>query len=629
MLRTLSCCLYFVLFATSVFAETVSVVGWNVESWTRSKPEVIARQLRDDFNAIDIFGLSEIDKEQHLVLYAQTAAEDESAAYHYVLGTTGNNVKLAILFNSARFDLVDSFELMDIQEGSGGRAPLVAHLRSKHGIGDILFMVNHLHRGDAQKRERQASKLREWAKTQKLPIIAVGDYNFDFDVETREANQAFTNMMADSVFAWLKPKRLITTNWADENPKDGKNDYNSILDFVFFANGAKAWAAEAGIIVRPGDFPDSLETSDHRPVFAIADTSRPSGTPLNIDFDTLPIAPRVVRDQPVVSTLRAMIPRQEGTSAAITPSEPVARESATPFSDGPSAGRNVQIAALEATLARLDRRLQDLPRLELGAHENLDATLWVQMSAEYKMAATQAFRAAAARIDEALRDASWTADPAQLKEAGYQSLPPAVILDLDETVLDNSPYQGRLIQSGEQFAEDSTWASWLRDKAAVATPGALEFIGALKAANSKIQIFYVTNRQHALDMYTIANLKALGFPVEPDASNLLSKGKQANWNSDKESRRRHIAKTHRILFNVGDDLGDFITTAKGAGVTPDSRVRDATAQLDFWGTRWIILPNPMHGSWEQSLRGFRNLSRAETNARKRAIVRTEGTPTAP
>ena len=105
-----------------------------------------------------------------------------------------------------------------------------------------------------------------WAKTQTLPIIAVGDFNFDYDFHTETGNKAFSVFLQDDVWKWLKPTRLIDTNWADRN-EDGVDDYpGSILDFAFVAKSAKEWKTTSRVIVRDGDFPDDETTSDHRAV---------------------------------------------------------------------------------------------------------------------------------------------------------------------------------------------------------------------------------------------------------------------------------------------------------------------------------------------------------------------------
>jgi len=254
-------------------AEQLTVVGWNVENWGTSDPANNATQLRDGFDKIDVFGLSEVYRDSDFALYADYAGRDEASTYKVIPGTTGNNVRLGIVFREETVELLDTFELSDLQFGSAGRAPLVAQMRVKPSGSEFLFVVNHLHRGDEKKRMAQAVGLREWARKQTLPVIAVGDYNFDVDVATQKGNYAYDAFLQDGVFRWLQPDQLVTTNWSDKMPADGVNDYDSVLDFVFLSGGA--WNGISKIIVRPGDFPDDEYTSDHRAVLA---TVFPGGT---------------------------------------------------------------------------------------------------------------------------------------------------------------------------------------------------------------------------------------------------------------------------------------------------------------------------------------------------------------
>ena len=112
----------------------------------------------------------------------------------------------------------------------------------------------------------EAKALRLWAADQELPIIGIGDYNFDFDFPTRRGNPAFDEFHLDYVWYWVEPEKLVDTNWSDRDG-DGIDDYpHSCLDFMFVAGKAKLWQSRSRVIVREGDFPDDDKTSDHRPV---------------------------------------------------------------------------------------------------------------------------------------------------------------------------------------------------------------------------------------------------------------------------------------------------------------------------------------------------------------------------
>ncbi len=231
-------------------------------------------------------------------------------------------------------------------------------------------------------------------------------------------------------------------------------------------------------------------------------------------------------------------------------------------------------------------------------HEGLRAVLWVQTSAEYGACAVQAYRTAKEKLDLALRSQDWTAAPEQLKD--YQDLPPAVILDVDRTVLDNSPFQGQLVKEGRAFTGD-LWEKWVFMAKAPSVPGALEFVK--YAESKKVEIFYVTNRTVNLEQATRNNLEKLGFPTKREPDTVLMR-KEKGWGSDKSSRRRHVAKGYRILLLLGDDFNDFLSGIRGRGVTLEDRTRLAEQYKSYWGEKWIILPNPVYGSWEAALYEF-------------------------
>jgi acid phosphatase len=245
------------------------------------------------------------------------------------------------------------------------------------------------------------------------------------------------------------------------------------------------------------------------------------------------------------------------------------------------------------------------------SHEGLDAVLWVQTSAEYEAAAEQAFRLATRQLDAALEPGNieWTASLEQGSDTG--DLPPAVVLDVDEVVLDSSRFQTRLVERRVGFRLED-WNAWARQSRAAAVPGALEFV---KHAEAKgVRIFYVTNRDVEIEAATRRNLEKLGFPVDGGGENLLTRNERKGWGSDKQSRRRFIAADHRIVLLVGDDLNDFVS---GSRAPPGSRRELARRWRAYWGTKWIVMPNPMYGSWERSLYGFdRSISRSETLRRK-------------
>ena len=219
--------------------------------------------------------------------------------------------------------------------------------------------------------------------------------------------------------------------------------------------------------------------------------------------------------------------------------------------------------------------------------------LWQQTSAEYRALALAAFSRARIELDRALADRAATAALEQQGDPG--ELPPAVIADVDETLLDNSAYEADRIRAGGRY-EAVSWNAWVQRAEARAVPGAVEF--ARHAAERGVTLFYVTNRAAILEEKTRENLAAVGFPLAPDRDTVLMPGERPEWTSEKASRRAEVARSYRILLLIGDDLGDFVT---GARARPEERVALAERYAPRWQTDWILLPNPYYGSWERAL----------------------------
>ena len=225
--------------------------------------------------------------------------------------------------------------------------------------------------------------------------------------------------------------------------------------------------------------------------------------------------------------------------------------------------------------------------------QSLLAVLFKRTSAEYKANTFQIYTSAKNNIDKALADKSWTALKNQLKD--YQNLPPAIILDIDETVLDNSEHQVRSIKNGTNYPIG--WKEWVSEESAGALPGVKEF---LSYANTKgIKIFYVTNRTHDLEEYTRNNIKSLGLPFDNDMDVLLMKNEKG-WGSDKTSRRDLIRKDFRVIQIFGDQLDDFIPVTESAKSMNERKIL-IDKYADMWGEKWYMLINPMYGEWEEAL----------------------------
>lgn len=239
----------------------------------------------------------------------------------------------------------------------------------------------------------------------------------------------------------------------------------------------------------------------------------------------------------------------------------------------------------------------------------LDAALWMQTSSEYSALSRQTWSAAGRMLPIALADTSWTA--ALEQRPGYGTLPPAVIVDVDETMLDNSPYAARLIQAREGFSQES-WSRWVNEAVAREVPGASEF--AQLARELGIEVFYVTNRNAELEDGTRRNLLQEGFPAGLAEDVYLLRRERDEWGSDKTTRRAFVAANYRVLLLAGDDLNDFVSGARSGREPRAALVAQHAAK---WGSKWFVLANPTYGSWEAALTfGESGLTREEVVKRK-------------
>lgn len=226
----------------------------------------------------------------------------------------------------------------------------------------------------------------------------------------------------------------------------------------------------------------------------------------------------------------------------------------------------------------------------------VNATLWLQTAAEYRAAARQAYSAAREALDAALADPEWVG--ALEEREGGAGQPPAIILDLDETVLDNSPFEARMIRRGITFDQDA-WNEWVEEAGATAILGAADFL--YYARDRGVTPFYVTNRAAGEEAATRRNLEKLGLPLGTDPDTLLVLGERPEWQtSDKAPRREWVARSYRVLMLVGDDLNDFVS-ARGLDLAARNRAVEEHAAR--WGRRWILVPNPVYGSFERAVTG--------------------------
>jgi 5'-nucleotidase (lipoprotein e(P4) family) len=236
------------------------------------------------------------------------------------------------------------------------------------------------------------------------------------------------------------------------------------------------------------------------------------------------------------------------------------------------------------------------PESGVPQNDNLNAVLWDQTAVEAKAVMAQAYALARIRFDEALANKTATADPSA-QTGDFHNKPPAVILDVDDTVLNTSLYQAWTVKQATGFSPN-TWTQYVKSKIDFAIPGAVDFTQ--YAASKGAKVFYITNRTKEEEPATAERLTELGFPMGGNVDTLLTAKEMEGWGSAKSTRRAYVAKDYRILLLVGDNLGDFTDAYKGTIGERDKAFEDSMAH---WGKDWIAIPNPTYGSWESTAFG--------------------------
>jgi 5'-nucleotidase (lipoprotein e(P4) family) len=227
------------------------------------------------------------------------------------------------------------------------------------------------------------------------------------------------------------------------------------------------------------------------------------------------------------------------------------------------------------------------------------ATLWYQKSAEMRALSYQAFNVARLLFDMDLEEV-----------VSVQKR--AVVVDVDETVLDNGPYEAGII--GKDFGYPTGWAEWIDAAEAEALPGAVDFCNYVVEKGA--DVFYLSNRKVKFKDATMKNLRALGFPQVVDAHMLLREK-----TSDKEPRRLQVRAGHRIVLLVGDNLNDFDNIFRKKGV--DERLAAVDMAKDEFGTKFVVLPNPMYGDWEGAVYNYNwKLSPEERSDARKSSMKT-------
>lgn len=264
-------------------AISLVVVTYNVESDADTNPDrvadTIAAIVKNASTPLPaLWGFSEVPDATSARQYAAAAGN-----FEVIIGTTGGNDRLAIAYDPNRLELIDG-SVAELTRSGGSRAPLVAEFRVKPTDSTILVVDNHFNRGSKARRNAQAAFLRAWIEAQTQPVIALGDFNFDYavdldfvqpshcrQVEIVAGNEAFSIFTGSDAIRWLEPDCL--NDPAIACPPTGTacdSCFNSILDFIFLAAAARDWQGRSQII-RPQ--PDYCEVegaggADHYPVLA-------------------------------------------------------------------------------------------------------------------------------------------------------------------------------------------------------------------------------------------------------------------------------------------------------------------------------------------------------------------------
>jgi 5'-nucleotidase (lipoprotein e(P4) family) len=231
----------------------------------------------------------------------------------------------------------------------------------------------------------------------------------------------------------------------------------------------------------------------------------------------------------------------------------------------------------------------------------IGATLYQQKAAEYRALAYQAYNLARLRLDEDL-------DKKNLKKLpkAERSRPRSVIVDIDETVLDNSPSNAYAAKNNVPF-NVKDWYAWGEMRKAKPVPGAVDFLN--YAVSKGVKVFFISNRDEVQKQATIDNLKAVGFKDVAADNVVLRQG-----DSTKEPRRLAVAAKYRIVLLMGDNLDDFSNIFEKKSVV--DRFAEVDKARDIWGKRFIVLPNAMYGTWENAVYDYQRLTEEQKAERR-------------
>jgi 5'-nucleotidase (lipoprotein e(P4) family) len=213
----------------------------------------------------------------------------------------------------------------------------------------------------------------------------------------------------------------------------------------------------------------------------------------------------------------------------------------------------------------------------LALNGKIYSAVFQQRAAEYKALCQQAFNVASYQLDLALKQS--------------HTKPLAIVTDIDETFLDNSPYAVAMAKKGDVYSDD-TWVDWTSKASAEPLMGSQAFFN--EAASKGVEVFYISNRGLRDKPGTVANLQQLGYPFADDAHIILR-----DKTSSKEERRHKVSERFEIVMLLGDNLSDFSAAFDKKNET--ERLQGVKDNAAVFGKKFIVLPNTGYGDWESAL----------------------------
>ena len=233
---------------------------------------------------------------------------------------------------------------------------------------------------------------------------------------------------------------------------------------------------------------------------------------------------------------------------------------------------------------------------QLRSRENTMGTLWYQNAAEVDGLYQQGYNIATNKLKELLKQPT--------------SKPYSIVLDIDETVLSNIPFQAKMAKDGTAF-NPKLWDEWVQKAEATPVAGAKEFLQF--ADKNKVQIYYVSDRTDSQVDATIKNLEAQGLPVQGRDHIMLKK----EGDKSKEGRRQEVIKHTNLVMLFGDNLVDFAEFSTKSEADRDKMFEQLKAEF---GDKFIVFPNPMYGSWESAVyKGEKKDAKGQSDARMNAL----------